>query len=139
MVRQSDPFNITRGSATSLWKTHKKLESIRKKFSIDRMLQNLIMEEDGTFVVDKKKLCSSADDMWEFGEIMYPTYTVRMKGIDDYTIYFELVGDTIFAGAYDIRARKKVFRRNLISPSGDAWYTYAKDEFEKLAKYLKST
>ena len=115
----------------------KKIYPLREKYSLEKMLQNLI-KQDGVVLVDRGKLCKSPDDIFDFGDAIYPIYAIKFKGLENCTVFFEIIGNAIYAGAYDMIAKKKVFRRNLISTSGESWYTYTDEDMRECKAVIES-
>ena len=138
MKRQQDEEKIARQEMMHCTKQMiKKIYPLREKYSLDRMLDNLI-KEDWVVLVDRDKLCKTPDDVFDFGDAIYPIYAIKFKGLENCTVFFEIIGDAIYAGAYDMIAKKKVFRRNLISTSEESWYTYTEEDLKSTMEIIKS-
>lgn len=95
-----------------------------------RKLTEFLELRDGTVCVDRAKILHSEEDERLFIITLTCDYRSGYKNLDNTTVYFEVAGDNIIGGAYDMAACRKINRRVIASPSFDPMnrYRYVYDE-----------
>ena len=102
---------------------HQKFTRACIEFSPDKMMKHLVRDTHGTVYVDRSKMIHSKEQEPLFFYILNRDYIAGWKDIVHLTPYFEIDGDTITAGGYNIVTGKKTSKRRLISTSITTPYT----------------
>lgn len=117
--------------------------SQRKKFiqalieySPDALLRGLKRAPDGTVYYDKQLFVRSTEDESKFFYILNRDYLSGYKDIENMTVFFDVEGDVIIGGAYNIISGERISKRRLISENISTPYTYAKEDIEKFKNIL---
>ena len=63
-------------------------------------------------------------------------YLSGYKDIENMTVFFDIKGNIIIGGAYNIIDGTKVSSRNLISDTISTPYTYTKEDIDKIRNIL---
>lgn len=101
-------------------------------------MQHLIRDAEGTVYVDRSKMIHNAEDESKFFYILNRYYLAGYKDIENLSPYFEIDGDTIIAGGYNIVTGKKTSKRRLISTSITTTYTCSERDMEQYKEIIRS-
>lgn len=110
-----------------------------KEFSPQVMFNYLKRAQDGTVYFDRSKLVTTKDSGAKFYYILNGYYVAGWKDVENLTPYFEVDGDEIIAGGYNIITGEKTSRRRLISTnlsSPRTPYTFSKRDIEQYKEIL---
>lgn len=95
-----------------------------------RRLTEFLENRNGTACVDRSKILCNEEDERLFIITLACDYRSGYKNIDSLTVYFDVVGDRIIGGVYDLKEDRRVNGRNIAAPSFDPVvpYRYVYDE-----------
>ena len=108
------------------------------KYSPKSMIQNSIRGSDGTLYYDRNKCVLTQDDQQAFYYIMSVRYKMPWKSVESLTVYFDMDGDDIIGGCYNIDTQLRVSERVLVSSSKKAPYTYTEPVIDELKTMIKN-
>ena len=116
------------------WKTQTKItveqwENLKTKahtdFSPKVMMNYLVKSTDGTTYVDRSKMIHTKEQEQQFYYMLKRDFIAVWRDIENLTVYFEVIGDEIISGTYNILTGEKVSKRILISSDTErAVYIY---------------
>ena len=113
----------------------------KKDFYPEKMLNHLKRAEDGTVHFERSKLVRDRESTLRFYFMLDKIYLAGWKDVEHLTTYFEIVGDEIIAGGYNIATGNKTSKRRLISTNKQkpyTPYTYTLEGIEMLKKMIES-
>ena len=109
------------------------------EFSPDKMMKHLVRDTDGTIYVDRSKMIHSREQEPLFFYILNRDYIAGWKDIEHLTPYFDIDGDIIIAGGYNIVTGEKTSKRRLISMSIETPYTCFECDIERYKEIITAT
>lgn len=116
----------------------KKFSQARIEYSPDVLARHLKRASDGTVYFDRAELVRSRDDESKFFYILNCDYLSGYKNIEELTVFFDVDGDTIIGGAYNLSTGERASKRRLISEYISTPYTYTKEDIEKFKNILNN-
>lgn len=78
-----------------------------KRFNPKNLCGYLTKGEDGVAIVDRAKLLQTQDDERLFVIVMNADYRLNYSDCDHSTVYFEVEGECIIGGIYNLQTRTK--------------------------------
>ena len=102
------------------------------EYSPDVISRHLKRAPDGTVYFDRQSLVRSIEDESKFFYVLNRDYLSGYKDIEELTVFFDIEGDVIIGGAYNMQTGEQRSRRRLISNTVKTPYTYAD---EKIARF----
>ena len=118
---------------------HQKFIRACIEFSPDKMMKYLVRDTNGTVYVDRSKMIHNKEQEPLFFYILNYDYVAGWKDIEHLTPYFEIDGDTIIAGGYNIITGEKTSKRRLMSQSISTPYTCFERDIERYKKIITAT
>lgn len=108
------------------------------KYSPKILIRNLKSASDGTVHVDKSQIVKNSEDEIAFQYVLIREHLSGYKDIEHLSPYFEIDGDTIISGGYNIITGEKTSKRRLISTSIKTPYTYFERDIEKYKEIIRA-
>lgn len=141
---EKEVFRDNNRRKMTAWKTkteitEKQWEEIKetREFHPQEMFENITKGADGTVYFNRAKAVQSKEQEQQFYYILKSEYVSPWRDIENITAYFEIVGNEIAAGAYNIITGEKISRRILISTDAErGLYVYNSTEIEKFKSML---
>ena len=113
------------------------------EFSPNALSRHLKRSQEGIVYFDRDQVVNDPENEAMFYYMLNRDYIAGYKNIDNLTVYFEVVGDEIVAGGYDLSTGKTTSRRRLISTNEDLAnrtpYTYTKEALERFKNTITNT
>ena len=109
------------------------------KFSPLEMMKHLKRGSDGVVYFDRAELVTSIEDCAQLQYVLNSRYNVGWDDVDNLTAYFEVYGNEIVGGGYNMRTKQKTSCRRLISTNEQApltAYTYTIEEINKMQQAI---
>ena len=108
------------------------------KYSPKSMMEHLVRGADGTLYFDRNRCVVTPDEQRAFYYFMSTRYKMPWKSVEDLTVYFDIDGEDIIGGCYNIKLQRRVSERRLISAHRPATYTYTEALTEELKTIIKN-
>lgn len=116
----------------------KKFTQALIEYSPDVLARYLKRAPEGTVYFDRQRLVRSKEDESKFFYVLNRDYLSGYKDIENLTVFFDIEGDTIIGGAYNLVNGERTSKRRLISENIDTPYTYTKEDIEKFKNILNN-
>ena len=117
---------------------HDRIIRANIEFSPDSMMKYLTRATDGTLYVDRSKMIHTKEQEPLFYYKLNGDYIAGWKDVENLTPYFEIDGDTIIAGGYNIITGEKTSKRCLISTSITTPYTCFERDIEQYKEIIRA-
>lgn len=112
--------------------------SLVVKYSPKSMMGHLVRGVDGTLYFDRRKCVITPDEQRAFYYFMNAKYKMPWESVENLTVYFDVNGEDIIGGCYNIESQCRVSERRLISARKHTPYTYAEALIEELKTIIKN-
>ncbi len=106
------------------------------EYSPDVLARYLRRAPDGTVYFDRQQLVRSKEDESKFFYVLSRDYLSGYKDIENLTVFFDIEGDVIIGGAYNLITGEQTSKRILISENISTPYTYTREDIEKFKNIL---
>lgn len=116
----------------------KKFTQALIEYSPDVLARCLKRAPEGTVYFDRQQLVHSKEDESKFFYVLNRDYLSGYKDIENLTVFFDIEGDIIIGGAYNLVNGERTSKRRLISENIDTPYTYTKEDIEKFKNILNN-
>lgn len=117
----------------------KRIAQALNEFSPTVMTRYLKRAQDGTVYFDRSALVIDKDSGAKFYYMLNAYYIAGWKDIEHLTPYFEMDGNTIIAGGYNIVTGKKTSKRRLISTNHTTPYCCSERDIERYKEIITAT
>lgn len=118
---------------------HDRIIRANIEFSPVSMMKYLTRATDGTVYVDRSKMIHTKEQEPLFYYMLNGDYIAGWKDVENLTPYFEIDGDTIIAGGYNIITGEKTSKRRLISTDITTPYTCFERDIERYKEIITAT
>ena len=116
----------------------KKFTQALAEYSPDVLARYLKRTPEGTVYFDRQQLVRSKEDESKFFYVLNRDYLSGYKDIENLTVFFDIEGDAIIGGAYNLVSGERSSRRRLISANINTPYTYTTEDIEKFKNILNN-
>ncbi len=116
----------------------KKFTQALIEYSPDVLARHLRRATDGTVYYDRQSSVHSKEDESKFFYVLNRDYLSGYQDIENMTVFFDIEGDTIIGGAYNLISGERTSKRRLISDNISTPYTYTKEDIEKFKNILNN-
>ena len=111
-----------------------------KRFNPKNLCSYLTKGEGGVVIVDRAKLLQTQDDKRLFVIVMNADYRLNYSDCDYSTVYFEVDGECIIGGIYNLQTRTKMTKQQIaVSPESvgiTRRYVYSQSVLDEMRKAI---